>query len=55
MVLYEMVTGRVPFQGMIPAAIIVAVVVDKKQPEIPTSANTRIVEIIKRLVSPLLN
>ena len=50
MVLYEMATGLVPFQGMVTAAVITAVVVQKKQPEIPPSANTKMVEIIKRFV-----
>ena len=51
MVLYEMETGYVPFQGMRDIAIMRAVVDEKKQPEIPVSANPKTVEIVKRSVS----
>ena len=51
MVLYEIATGLVPFEGMSLAAIITSVVVAKNQPEIPDSANPKIVEIIRRSVS----
>ena len=51
-VLYEMETGCVPFQGMSPnfMAIMCAIVNEKRQPEMPDSANPKIVEIIKRSV-----
>ena len=51
MVLYEMASGRVPFQDMIPLAVMMAVAIQRKQPEMPTSANPKIIEIIKRYAS----
>ena len=48
MVLYEMASGRVPFQDMIPLAVMMAVAIQRQQPEMPTSANPKIIQIIKR-------
>lgn len=51
MVLYEMETGRVPFQDMLPIAVMMAVALQRQQPEMPTSANPKIMQIIKRSVT----
>jgi serine/threonine protein kinase len=48
MVLYEMAYGRVPFQDMMPLAVMMAVAIQRQQPDLPTLANPKIVEIIKR-------
>ena len=50
MVLYEMETGCVPFHNMLPVAVLMAVVIEKRQPEMPSSADPQIVEVIKRSV-----
>ena len=52
MVLYEMETGCVPFEGMVARAIIAAVLVNKKQPEMPTSVNTKMVYRNNQKVGP---
>ena len=52
MVLYEMAYGRVPFQDMMPLAVMMAVAIQRQQPEMPTSANPKIIEIIKRYILP---
>ena len=48
MVLYEMVCGRVPFHDMLPIAVIMAVVLNRQQPDIPTSAHSKMAELIRR-------
>ncbi len=47
MVLYEMVCGHIPFQSMIPMAVMVAVVVNRKQPDFPATAHPTLAELIK--------
>ena len=51
MVLYEMVCGRVPFHTMLPIAVMMAVVLNKQQPDIPQDSNPELSELIKRWAS----
>ena len=53
MVVYEMETGCVPFQDMMPLAVMMAVALQHKQPEIPSSSNPKIAEIIRRYIHAL--
>lgn len=46
MVLYEMVTGLVPFHELIPVAVMMAVAVQKQQPVIPADTHPAIAALI---------
>ena len=48
MVLYEMVCGRVPFSNMLPIAVMMAVVLNKQQPDIPRDSHPELAELIRR-------
>ena len=48
MVLYEMMTGKIPFHSLIPVAVMMAVYIEKKQPDMPTDCNATLEAIIKR-------
>lgn len=48
MVLFEMVSGRVPFQNVIPMAVMLAVAVRREQPQIPNSAHPKLSALIRR-------
>lgn len=50
MVLYEMVTGQIPFQDLIPVAVMMAVAINKKQPDLPAECNPSLADTIKRYV-----
>ncbi len=51
MVLYEMITGSIPFQDLIPVAVMMAVAINKKQPEIPSNAHPEMAALIRRSFS----
>ena len=48
MVLYEMATGLIPFHKFIPVAVMMAVVVNKQQPEIPSNVSLPLASLIRR-------
>lgn len=48
MVLYEMVTGCIPFHEMLPIAVMMAVAINKQQPPIPTTTSPVMADLIKR-------
>ena len=48
MVIYEMVTGLVPFHELIPVAVIMAVAINKERPKIPDFVNPIIADLINR-------
>ena len=52
MVLYEMVTGRIPFHDLIPVAVMMAVAINRKQPDLPADCNSSLAGVIKRSVQP---
>lgn len=54
MVLYEMVTGHIPFQELIPVAVMMAVAVNKQQPQIPATAPPPLTTLIKQWVVVVL-
>ena len=48
MVLFEMVTGRTPFDNLGPHQVLKAVVVEKKQPQIEADVDAKCVELMKK-------
>ena len=52
MVLYEMVTGHIPFQDLLPVAVMMAVVINKQEPEIPPTVHPSLAILIRRSVLP---
>ena len=48
MVLYEMTCGQVPFHSMLPIAVVMAVGIHKKQPNIPSTIHPQLSELIIR-------
>ena len=50
MVMYEMVTGRIPFHDLLPVAVMMAVAVSKQQPPFPDTAPPALVVLIKQYV-----
>lgn len=48
MVMYEMVTGHIPFQELIPMAVMMAVAINKKQPDIPPLVLPAMAALIRR-------
>lgn len=48
MVLYEMATGQIPFQELLPVAVMMAVAINKQQPEIPKHVLPTIAALIRR-------
>lgn len=48
MVMYEMVTGHIPFQELIPVAVMMAVAINKKQPDIPPLVLPAMAALIRR-------
>lgn len=48
MVLYEMATGQIPFQALIPVAVMMAVAINRQQPELPSNVLPAVAALIKR-------
>ena len=48
MVLYEMAFHRFPFQHMIPMAVMMAVVINRQEPQIPSDAHPELAGLIRR-------
>ncbi len=48
MVVYEMMSGKIPFHNLIPVAVMMAVAINKQQPDMPSGSNPDIVDIVKR-------
>jgi len=48
MILYEMISGKIPFHNLIPVAVMMAVAINKQQPEMPKDCNSHLVAIVKR-------
>lgn len=48
MVLYEMVTGSIPFHNLIPVAVMMAVAINKQQPHFPENIHPSLTDLIKR-------
>ena len=48
MVLYEMVSGRVPLGHMVPMAVMLAVAVRRERPTVPDNAHPTFQELIRR-------
>ncbi len=48
MVLYEMATGQIPFQELLPVAVMMAVAINKQQPDLPDHVQPAIAALIRR-------
>ena len=48
MVLYEMATGQIPFHELIPVAVMMAVAINKQQPDLPGDLQPAIATLIRR-------
>ena len=48
MVLFEMVTGRIPFHELIPVAVMMAVAINKEQPHLPATASAPLATLIRQ-------
>ena len=48
MILFEMISGKIPFHNLIPVAVMMAVAINKQQPEMPEDCNPHLAAIIKR-------
>ncbi len=48
MVLYEMVTGLIPFHELIPVAVMMAVAINRQQPQIPESVPLAVATVIRQ-------
>lgn len=50
MVLYEMATNQIPFQELLPVAVMMAVAINKQQPQLPDHVPPVLAALIKRCV-----
>lgn len=48
MVLFEMVTGRIPFHELIPVAVMMAVAINKQQPHLPATVPAPLTTLIRQ-------
>lgn len=50
MVLYEMVTGQIPFHELLPVAVMMAVAINKQQPQMPPQVHPAMATLIMEWV-----
>lgn len=50
MVLYEMATGQIPFHELLPVAVMMAVAINKQQPQVPDHVLPAIAALIRQCV-----
>ena len=48
MILYEVVTGHIPFHELLPVAVMMAVAINKQQPALPATAHPVMATLIRQ-------
>ena len=54
MVLFEMATNQIPFQELLPVAVMMAVAINKQQPKIPEHVLPAVAGLIRQCVPHVL-